>query len=69
VYAQTYTNWCSLEDDIEIDLMSDRRIEGFKHLAEIRLQEMREKGARAKTIHLHPEINILDEIVGLPVES
>jgi hypothetical protein len=28
-YAQTYTNWCSLERDQEIDLLSDKRIEGF----------------------------------------
>ena len=28
-YAQTYTNWCSREDDTEIDLLSDRRIEGI----------------------------------------
>lgn len=27
-YAQTYTNWCSLEEDYEIDLLSDKRIEG-----------------------------------------
>lgn len=28
-YARTYTNWCSREDDAEIDLMSDKRIEGI----------------------------------------
>jgi hypothetical protein len=28
-YAQTYTNWCSHEYDMEIDLLSDRRIEGI----------------------------------------
>lgn len=28
-YARTYTNWCSREDDTEIDLLSDRRIEGI----------------------------------------
>lgn len=28
-YAQTYTNWCSLETDTEIDLLSERRIEGI----------------------------------------
>ena len=28
VYARTYTNWCSRDDDIEIDLMSEKRIEG-----------------------------------------
>jgi S1-C subfamily serine protease len=28
-YARTYTNWCSLEDDAEIDVLSDKRIEGI----------------------------------------
>lgn len=28
-YARTYTNWCSREDDAEIDLLSDKRIEGI----------------------------------------
>jgi hypothetical protein len=28
-YARTYTNWCSREDDAEIDLISDKRIEGI----------------------------------------
>jgi hypothetical protein len=28
-YARTITNWCSREDDVEIDLLSDKRIEGF----------------------------------------
>ena len=28
VYARSYTNWCSADFDIEIDLMSDKRIEG-----------------------------------------
>jgi hypothetical protein len=29
VYAQDVTNWCSREDDMEIDLLSDKRIEGI----------------------------------------
>jgi hypothetical protein len=29
VYEQNVTNWCSREDDMEIDLLSDRRIEGI----------------------------------------
>jgi S1-C subfamily serine protease len=29
VYARTYTNSCSRDDDMEIDLMSDKRIEGI----------------------------------------
>jgi hypothetical protein len=29
VYARTITNWCSREDDVEIDLLSDKRIEGI----------------------------------------
>jgi V8-like Glu-specific endopeptidase len=29
VYARNYTNWCTLDDDIEIDLLSDKRIEGI----------------------------------------
>jgi V8-like Glu-specific endopeptidase len=29
VYARTITNWCSREDDMEIDLLSDKRIEGI----------------------------------------
>jgi V8-like Glu-specific endopeptidase len=28
-YARTYTNWCNREDDTEIDLLSDKRIEGI----------------------------------------
>jgi hypothetical protein len=28
-YARTVTNWCSRQDDIEIDLLSDKRIEGI----------------------------------------
>ena len=28
-YARTITDWCSREDDIEIDVLSDRRIEGI----------------------------------------
>lgn len=28
-YARTVTNWCSREDDVEIDLLSDKRIEGI----------------------------------------
>jgi len=28
-YARTVTNWCTREDDIEIDLLSDKRIEGI----------------------------------------
>jgi hypothetical protein len=28
VYARNVTNWCSREDDMEIDLLSDKRIEG-----------------------------------------
>ena len=28
-YAHNVTNWCSREDDIEIDLLTDKRIEGF----------------------------------------
>jgi Trypsin-like peptidase domain len=28
-YARTVTNWCNREDDIEIDLLSDKRIEGI----------------------------------------
>ena len=28
-YAQNVTNWCSLEGDMEINLLSDKRIEGF----------------------------------------
>lgn len=28
-YARTYTNWCSRDDDAEIDLLSDKRIEGI----------------------------------------
>ena len=31
-YAQTYTNWCTLENDVEIDLLSERRIEGMTSL-------------------------------------
>jgi S1-C subfamily serine protease len=27
-HARTYTNWCSREDDIEIDLLTDKRLEG-----------------------------------------
>jgi V8-like Glu-specific endopeptidase len=29
VYARNITNWCSREDDLEIDLLSDKRIEGI----------------------------------------
>ena len=29
VYARNITNWCRRDDDIEIDLMSDKRIEGI----------------------------------------
>jgi len=29
VYARTVTNWCSREDEVEIDLLSDKRIEGI----------------------------------------
>jgi hypothetical protein len=28
-YAQNVTNWCSRDNDIEIDVMSDKRIEGI----------------------------------------
>lgn len=28
-YIQTFTNWCNLEEDDEVDLMSDKRIEGI----------------------------------------
>ena len=28
-YAQNVTNWCSLHNDIEIDSLSDKRIEGI----------------------------------------
>jgi hypothetical protein len=28
-YAQEYTNWCSIDTDIEVDLLSDKRIEGI----------------------------------------
>ena len=28
-YARNFTNWCSRETDLEIDLMSDKRIEGI----------------------------------------
>jgi len=28
-YARTITNWCSREDDMEIDFLSDKRIEGI----------------------------------------
>jgi hypothetical protein len=33
-YAQNVTNWCSLDNDIEIDFMSDKRIEGIAKGAE-----------------------------------
>ncbi|MGA8149684.1 MAG: trypsin-like peptidase domain-containing protein [Terriglobales bacterium] len=29
VYARTITNWCTREDDVEIDLLSDKCIEGI----------------------------------------
>ena len=28
-FTQTFTNWCSRESDVEIDLLSDKRIEGI----------------------------------------
>ena len=28
-FARTFTNWCSVERNIEIDLLSERRIEGI----------------------------------------
>jgi len=28
-YSRTYTNWCSREDDAEIDFLSEKRIEGI----------------------------------------
>lgn len=34
VFAQSYTNWCSLDTDMEIRSISDRRIEGVTSLSE-----------------------------------
>jgi hypothetical protein len=28
-FAQNVINWCSRDDDVEIDLLSDKRIEGI----------------------------------------
>jgi len=33
-FARNYTNWCSIDSDIEIDLMSDKRIEGISTTSE-----------------------------------
>lgn len=31
VYAQTFTNWCSIEKNQEIDVITDKRIEGVSN--------------------------------------
>jgi Trypsin-like peptidase domain len=50
VYARTYTNWCSREDDMQIDLLSDTRIEGIS----VRWEKFDCKKCEAKGVEHKP---------------
>jgi S1-C subfamily serine protease len=50
VYARTIINWCSREDDMEVDLLSDRRIEGLA----VRWQKFECKNCEAKGMEQKP---------------
>ena len=49
-YARTVTNWCSREDDVEIDLLSDKRIEGIS----VGWQKFECKSCEAKGVENKP---------------
>jgi Trypsin-like peptidase domain len=49
-YAQNVVNWCSREDDAEVDLLSDRRIEGIS----VRWQRFDCKNCEAKGVEQRP---------------
>jgi V8-like Glu-specific endopeptidase len=49
-YARSVTNWCSREDDVEIDLLSDKRIEGIS----VGWQKFECKNCEAKGVENKP---------------
>ncbi len=50
MYARNVTNWCSREDDMEIDLLSDKRIEGIS----VGWQKFECKNCEAKGVEHKP---------------
>lgn len=55
-YARTFTNWCSREDDMEIDLLSTRRIEGISMgWAKFECKKCEPKGVEQKPFTLIPK--------------
>ena len=55
-YARNYTNWCSLEADTEIDLLSDKRIEGISvHWQKFDCRKCEAKDEERKSFILIPK--------------
>jgi S1-C subfamily serine protease len=56
VYARSITNWCSREDDVEIDLLSDKRIEGISvGWQKFECKDYEAKGVQHKPFTLIPK--------------